>query len=434
MNYEECIKYNQSIQVGATIKPGLESITNLLQMLGNPQKDLKFIHIAGTNGKGSTASFISSALSANGVKVGRYVSPAVFSNLEKIQYTQDGSITYVTEEEYAHTITQIRVAIELLQNKNLAIPTEFEIETAASFLLFKKWNCDVVVLETGMGGRLDATNIVENVECVVITSISMDHMKFLGDTIEKIAYEKSGIIKKNVPVVTCQHDNVAFGVIRDKCMELNSELSTVNQQQIFVHEQNLNEIIFDYGDYHDVSIPLIGDYQIENAALALECISKLKNRYSINSKDVLRGFSQTKWPGRFDVISTTPVIVADGAHNPDGIFQLCKSIDTHFSNVKRIGIMGVFSDKNFEKMSEMVEPLFDTIMTITPPTKRGLSSKILSDTINKYARKDKATPFDNFEDALKCAENTQLNEDCVILIFGSLSIMKQAYQIVLSEE
>lgn len=426
MNYREAIQYMRQIQKGDTVKPGLDMTKRLMEYLGNPQNKLHFVHIAGTNGKGSTAAFISSIYAAHGLKVGRYASPAVFSEFEKIQYVYGEKSVYITEEEMAEHITHIRRAIEKMQKRGEGVPTEFEIETAAAFLAFARWNCDLVVLEAGMGGRLDATNIVTTVQCAVITPVSMDHMKFLGSTIEEIAYEKAGIIKRHIPVVVYQHDERAQGCLAGVCREQECKWSAVSDDDWKVRKASLLGTVFDYKRYRELRIRMPGLYQVENACLAIECVEAMNSRFPVSEEQLRKGLARAVWRGRFDVYEKRPVVVMDGAHNPDGIQHFLESVHVYFENYQKVGIVGIFADKDYADMARRIGDTFDQVYTVTPPTERGLPAEKLAEQIRGHA-----VACASIQEAVelggkKCEQLACSGEEQGLFIFGSLSILKSA--------
>ncbi len=437
MNYREATEYVKQIQVGAKIKPGLEVTRKLMQLLGDPQAGLSFIHVAGTNGKGSTAAFISSMYAAAGWKVGRFVSPAVFSERESIRYEQDGETVYVTEEEMARYLTAILAVVEQMKRCGDGIPTEFEIETAAAFLAFADWQCDLVVLETGMGGLLDATNIITTTACAVITPVAMDHMKFLGDTIEQIAAQKAGIIKEHVPVVMCQHDAAAAACLSDKCRERGCEWSEVLQKNIRIRESTLSGTRFDYKQYRDLRISMPGLYQVENACLAIECAEMLHapsaGHSPLTEDEIRRGLAGARWRGRFEVISEMPCVVVDGAHNPDGMNGFLRSVNTYFETEDKVAVMGVFADKDYHAMAKMIGHTFSQIYTVTPPSERALAAEELASVLNACALNEAAKAEKAADRAVACGmlseafDLAKQHRDAVIFIFGSLSFLKGAY-------
>ncbi len=425
MDYIESIQYIKSIQSGAKIKPGLETIRSLLGLLGNPQDKLSFVHIAGTNGKGSTAAFISSVLAESGQKVGRYVSPAVFSEGEKIQWIQGEKTHSITEAEFAHIMTGMRQAVETMREQGKMLPTEFEIETVVAFLAFEKWNCDMVVLETGMGGRLDATNVVQNVVCTVITPVSMDHMKFLGNTIEEIAEEKAGIIKPRVPVITFQKIKAAEDRIVQSGREKKAEVICVRKEDITITQTGREGSVFRYGPYVEMKISMTGAYQVENAALALSCLDCLRKKYRISDEQIKEGMVRAHWHGRFDVLQRNPVVVVDGAHNPDGMVRFLESVHLFYGDLKKIGIMGVFADKDYETMCREIQGTFQKIYTVTPPAERGLPAEKLALQLNQCG--ERAEAVSSIREAVRKALEDSVSGEDGIFVFGSLSFLKEVY-------
>lgn len=437
MNYREAVTYVKEIQVGAKIKPGLEVTGKLMRLLGDPQAGLSFVHVAGTNGKGSTAAFISSMFAAAGRKVGRFVSPAVFSERESIRYEKDGETVFVTEEEMAGYLTAIRAAVEQMAKQGDGIPTEFEVETAAAFLAFADWKCDLVVLETGMGGRLDATNIITTTVCAVITPVAMDHMKFLGETVGQIAYEKAGIIKKHVPVVMCQHDAEAADCIVRTCRERGCEWRGVSTEDIHIRETTRSGTRFDYKNYRDLRIGIPGLYQVENACLAVECAEMLhvlpEGCFFLTEGGIRRGLAAAKWRGRFEIINENPCVVVDGAHNPDGMKAFLESVNTYFKTEEKIAVMGVFADKDYHAMARLVRQTFSRIYTVTPPSERALAAKELAGALNACAQNGAVQTGEAANQAFACKTLPEAfgmagqHGNAVIFIFGSLSLLKEAY-------
>lgn len=426
MDYRQAKEYIQKIQSGAKIKPGLETTAELLKHLGDPQDKLRFVHIAGTNGKGSTASFISSILAEAGYKVGRYVSPAVCSELETIQWMQDRKTVYIAEKEMADILTEVIGAVKEMRTAGWGTPTEFEIGTAAAFLAFVLQNTDIVVLETGMGGRLDSTNVVKTTDCAVITPVAMDHMKFLGNTLEEIAGEKAGIIKEHVPAVTCQKKEGVQRILSGVCLEKEAELYTVKREKIQIKRTSLKGSLFEYGEYGELSIALPGLYQVENACLALECINILKEKYPVSKEQIRNGLAGAAWPGRFEVIRQNPLVVVDGAHNMDGMKCFLESVRMYFGTGRKIGIMGVFADKEHKAMAALLTGIFDKVYTVTPGSERGLPAKELAKELE--ACQIHAVDCRSFKEAAQYAIRDSSDGDCPVFVFGSLSLIKEAYR------
>lgn len=409
---------------------GLKSMKQLLKELNNPEDKLKFIHIAGTNGKGSTGAFISFILAASGYKVGRYISPSVLEYEEKIHvlsYNQDKFIAEnINKEEIFNSIKEIQDACDRMVEKGYNHPTIFEIETAMSFLHFVHAKCDIVVLEVGMGGRLDATNVVNQVVCSVITSISMDHMDYLGDTIEKIAAEKAGIIKKNTSVISYEQEKKVEEVLKCICKENDSPFTMADFKDIIIVREDLYGTEFSYKNYKNLTIRLLGRNQVYNGVTALLVIEELiKLGYNIQETAIRKGFRETRWRGRFEMIAQKPIVVVDGAHNEDGAKALGRNIETYFKGKRLIYIMGVLKDKDYEGILKHTSSYAEAIITITPNNKRGLSSKELAKSASKYCQH--VVDADSIESGVSLGLQMAGEED-IILIFGSLSYLADIYK------
>ncbi|MFA9377499.1 MAG: folylpolyglutamate synthase/dihydrofolate synthase family protein [Lachnotalea sp.] len=397
---------------------GLESITQLLKRVGDPHKELKFVHIAGTNGKGSTLAFISTILKTAGYKTGRYISPSVFSYREKIQVNEE----YIQKESLAKLTFVIKDAIELMLASGLAHPTVFEVETVLAFLYFKQEKCDIVVIETGLGGLLDATNVVENTMVAVITPIDRDHMEFLGDSIKEIAWNKAGIIKKDSVVVTANQSTDAMEVIKEQCRQFDNELEVADLSKVTnVLYENL-QIHFNYKEFNGIEINLAGSYQIQNAIVAIEAVKALrKYAFSITQEAILEGLRTARWAGRFAKISENPLIILDGAHNEAAAIRLRETIKCYFEDKKLMFVIGVFADKDYEKIAEITTSLAYKILTVTTPDNpRALSGEKLAQTISKY--NSNVEYVESIESAVQKCFNEK-NEVDAIIVFGSLSYL-----------
>jgi dihydrofolate synthase/folylpolyglutamate synthase len=422
MTYEEAREFiRNSNQYG--IVPGLETITELLRRLGNPQEKLKVIHVAGTNGKGSVSALITSILCEAGYRVGRYLSPAVFTYREIIQVAEK-RIEYITVEGICDAIAKIKPACEDMVKEGFAHPTSFEIETAMAMLYLLSEQVDFAVIEVGLGGRLDATNVIKHPVCSIITSISMDHMKILGDTLEKIAAEKAGIIKEGSPAVTCRQEPGVLKVLEETCKGKNTKLVVSDFDKAakvrFTPEETSFSIVSEKKE--DIyRIRLLGEYQVDNAVLAVkaaEVIDKLG--YPISDEAVKNGLFNAKWSGRFEVIARDPYLVIDGAHNEDAALVLKKSIQLYFTNRRIIYMIGVLADKDYKKILKITAPLADVIITLTPNNNRALSS----DALAKEARAfhNRVMDAGNMKEALRLAYKEAGVND-VIIAFGSLSFL-----------
>lgn len=432
MTYEKARAFiDQSNQYGS--KLGLETITELLRRLGNPQDKIKIIHVAGTNGKGSTTAFLATILASAGYRVGRYISPAVFSYRERVQIsTYEQGIhhhEYISKEGVSEAITLISSLCEEMQRDGFAHPTSFEIETAMAMLYLSREQVDFAVVEVGLGGRLDATNVINEPVCCVITSISMDHMQFLGDTIEKIATEKAGIIKKGTPVITGNTDAKVLKIIRQVCEEQSAPFTLATAGEVEDIDYSPEGTTFSYQG-QTYALQLLGEHQISNAILAMEAARQLeKQGYRISEEAIRNGLRQTKWGGRFELLRREPYFIIDGAHNGDAALQLEKSIRHYFSGRRILLIMGVFADKDYKQILSIIAPLATAILTITPDNDRALASTQLAIEAKNYTTA-KIIDAENPEKAVDIAFTIAEKED-VIIAFGSLSILSSMKEALL---
>lgn len=412
MTYKEATEYINSLK-NRGIVPGLSVMRRLCDELGNPQDKVKTIHIAGTNGKGSVGAFIGSILMSAGFDTGRFVSPAVEDNREV--YRHNGE--WISETDYALCVEKIRAAAKKIESEGF-FPTSFEAETAAAFVYFNMKNCDYAVVECGMGGRLDATNVTASPECSVITTVSLDHTAFLGDTLEKIAAEKAGIIKRGSPVAAAYGNTE--NVIKQKCEELSSGLVFARKPEITACGMDGIDFIYKGLKLHTT---LAGMYQAENAALAVEAVRLLKDK--ISNTAIAEGIKNARWGYRFEVCRKKPYWILDGAHNPNGADRLMETLDKYLPEGRIVYIFGVFKDKDYERIAELTARRADRIYTVKPPSDRGMDSFVLAQTVKKYARDVIAAK--SIEQAVKmCAE-----EECrAVVCFGSLSFLKQIKRIL----
>lgn len=420
MNYEEAREYLDQVSKGGSVL-GLDNMRELLKRLENPQDSLKFVHISGTNGKGSVLAYVSTVFKEAGYRTGRYISPTLFSYREKIQVNE----SFIGREDLARLTEEVKKAAEEMQNSGKGFPTIFEIETALAFLYFAEQKCDIVILETGLGGALDATNVITTSVMEVITSISMDHMEFLGDTLGKIALQKAGIIKPHTSVVSAVQDMEAMEVIRDVCRKKECVFDTVDQEQIKDISYGYEGQSFSYKDWKNIKISLMGSYQIKNAALALEAIEALRKLgYELNDKAVYQGMKTAVWKGRFTVISKEPFIIMDGAHNQAAAEELVRSLKLYYPGKKFYYIFGMFRDKDYHQVIRLTAPLAEHIVTVeTPENPRALPAEELKKAVAEV------NPSVEAAGNLRMAVNRvmeQIDKDAVIVIFGSLSFLGEA--------
>lgn len=418
VTYKEARVYLDEVSKYGSVL-GLDAVQNLLYELGNPQDALRFIHIAGTNGKGSVLAFTSGILSEAGFRTGRYISPTVISYLERIQV--DGK--WILEVEFAELVEEVRRAIVRMEAKGLTSPTVFEIETAIAFLYFQRKHCDVVVLETGLGGSLDATNIVKNTVVAAFTSISRDHMSYLGDTLEEIARNKAGIIKPGCIVVSAAQKPEVKKELELYAEKCGCRIRFSNPEEAVVLEQDYRGQTFSYRGMEHLQIKMAGSYQILNAVTAWEIIDAWNSifEHQISEQAIRRGFVKAQWPGRFMCIKESPIFIIDGAHNVDAAKRLRESVELLFHGQRLVYIMGVFQDKEYEKMAEIMAPLAKCIYTVNLPDKnRTLPAEELKHAVEPYCRGPVYAVGD-----VSLAVEKALQEEEVILAFGSLSYLGQ---------
>ena len=417
MLYEEARVYLEHVSKYGSVL-GLESIRHLMEELGNPQNELQVIHIAGTNGKGSILAYVSTVLQCAGWKVGRYISPTVMEYLERFQI--DGE--YMPKEVLLPIVEEVKWAAEQMQMKGMPYPTVFEIETAIAFVYFARENCDYVVLETGLGGRLDATNIVKNTQVCVFASISMDHMAVLGNTLAEITEEKAGILKTESVAVSYPQTEEVRKILQQKADEKNIPIWFADKEQVVVQKEELGSQIFSYKEFRDVEIQLTGRNQIENAITALEVIRALRNQnVSIPDEAIYQGMRRTVWPGRFQVLETSPLVIVDGAHNEDATRRLAENIRTYLQGRPIIGVMGVFKDKAYKTIIEIMQPYLEYVYTIDLPNKdRTLDRRELVRVLK--AQGISAEDCESVEKALRKAKK-RAKDGQAVLVFGSLSYL-----------
>lgn len=418
MNYQEALKYiSETHKFGMRL--GLESTEKLLELLGNPQEKLNIVHVAGTNGKGSVCSFISSILKESGYKVGLYTSPYLETFTERIRVNGAN----IPEEDVARIITLIKEKIEIMVNEGYSYPTEFEIVTAMAFYYYSEQKTDYVVLEVGLGGRYDSTNVIKNPLVSVIVSISLDHTGILGDTVEKITYEKAGIIKENGTVIAYKQCKEAENVIKEVCQEKDADYIEVNFENIVVKKSDIYSQIYSCNimgeKYDDIEIKLIGEHQINNSIVALNVIKFLQKNKKIKIEEsaIRKGLSNTKWPGRIEKIKENPMFIIDGAHNEDGAKSLAKALDKNFKGKEMTLLIGMLEDKDIESVLEILMPRFKKVITTTPDNPRAISSEKLKEKIEKYTTNIISKP--DIKQAVEYTLKTS-KEDEIIISAGSL--------------
>lgn len=426
MTYEEAKNYLEDCNQYAG-EFTLEPLKEMLRRLGDPQDRLRFVHIAGTNGKGSVLAYVSTVLKEAGYRVGRYISPTIFSYRERIQVNEQ----YISREDLTRLAGRVRAAGDQMLAEGLRHPTMFEAETALAFLYFAEQACDLVVLECGMGGRMDATNVICHTVAAALVSISMDHMGFLGNTLSEIAGNKAGIIKPGCTAVTVKQQPEAERIIKAQAKACGCPVVTADPERVENRERGLFRQTFDYRDRKHMEISLSGEHQFENAALALEVIDVLREKgYEIPEEAVRDGFRKTVWTGRFSVAAQEPYFIVDGAHNRGAAEKLATSIERYLPGKRLIYIMGVLADKEYDAVIEKTAGYASEIITVmTPDNVRALPAEELAKAVAAWNPHVQAAR--SLKDAVDRAYELAGKED-VILAFGSLSYLGELIRIVRS--
>ena len=409
MNAEQAIAYIHSVCWKGSI-PGLGRTQELLEKMGNPEKKLKFVHIAGTNGKGSTAAMTASILSKAGYRTGLYTSPYIYRFHERIQV--DG--VEISDED----LTEITEYVKPLADSMAQSPTEFELVCCIAFEYFYRKKCDIVVLEVGMGGAWDATNVIEAPEVAVITNIGLDHTEYLGDTVEKIAETKSGIFKPHGHAVVYRSTPSVEAVYERVCAERDVSLRKADFDGLVLKAHTLEGQVFDCGSRKNLVLPLLGDHQLHNASVVLSIADTLIGEgWNISEQNIYDGIRDVRWPGRFDIVCRKPLFIIDGGHNPQCIEALVKNIRDYLAGKKVVALTGVLADKDYADMYKPVMPLVDRFVCITPPNPRKLEAEQLARYLRQAGAQAQAS--ESILDGVKKAMDLA-GEDGVVLCFGSL--------------
>lgn len=412
MNYNEALNFIHSRDKFGS-RPGMERIEALCNVFDNPQDKLKYVHVAGTNGKGSTCHMIASVLSESGYKVGLFTSPFVVDFRERIQINSE----MISQEDLTEIISEVKPVVEKLSKHGIE-PTEFEIITITAFLYFLRQNCDIVVLEVGLGGLLDSTNIIKKSEVSVITSISLDHTNILGDTLLKIAEHKCGIFKEGGNVVGYpQPDFAVERFIKDKAKEKNCKYFPHELSKIRLVREEIDGSTIIYAGC-TFKIPLTGKHQLYNFATAVAAINVLKqNGWNVTYKSLIDGISKVKVPARTEIISHTPLTIIDGGHNAEGVDALCNTLVKFCANRKIIAVFGMMKDKDYRYAVKKLAPLCERIYTTEASNPRTLDAKSLAKEVKQYCKKVRPEPNPEkaYYKALKKAK-----DDDVVLVCGSL--------------
>jgi len=406
---EQTLNYIHGLYRKGT-KPDLSRVGTLLSLVGDPQKQLKFIHIAGTNGKGSTAAMSASILHKAGYKVGLFTSPYIYRFNERIQINGQ----QIPDQDVIDLTAHLReLTVQMPE-----MPTEFDFVTAMAMVYFAREGCDIVVLEVGVGGALDSTNIIPAPEVAVITNIGLDHTDLLGDTVEKIAAVKAGIIKEGCHAVVYRGTESVEKVYEDICKEKQVPLAKADFAGLTLHSHDLYGQCFDCGSRKNLELPLLGGHQLHNAAVVLAVMDALIQRgWNIPEERIYQGMKEVSWPGRFDIICRDPLFIIDGGHNPQCIEALVKNIEDYLSGRKLIVLTGVLADKDYADMFRPVMPFAQHFVCITPDNPRKMEAADLARYLQNAGAE--ATPCDTVVEGVRTAK-ALAGDDGVVLCFGSL--------------
>ena len=423
MTVEQALEYIHSV-CWKGMMPGLSRINCLLEKMGNPHKDLKFVHIAGTNGKGSTAAMTASILRKAGYRTGLYTSPYIYTFHERMQV--DGQL--ISDED----LVAVTEFVKPLADSMTQTPTEFELVSCIAFEYFKRKGCDIVVLEVGMGGALDSTNVIDCPEVAVITNIGLDHTDVLGSTLEEIAMNKAGIFKEGGNAVIYRGTPSVEAVFEQVCQEKNVSLKKADFDSLELTSHDLFGQVFSCGKYKDLQLPLLGDHQLHNAAVVLAVADTLIEKgWNISRQNIYDGIRDVSWPGRFDIVCRDPLFIIDGGHNPQCLEALVKNIEDYLTGRRVIALTGVLADKDYGDMYKPVMPLIEQFVCVTPPNPRCLSAQDLAEHLRAVGAT--ATACQQIRDGVRKAMELA-GQDGVVLCFGSLYTIGSIRDALLEEK
>lgn len=410
MNYEEALEYIHSIDSLGT-KPGLSRITALLALAGNPQNNtMKYVHVTGTNGKGSVCALLAQILMQSGYKTGLYTSPYIVDFTERIQI--DG--VKITHGALAEIVTKLRALSASFEDK----PTEFEFITAAAFMYFARERCDVVVLEVGMGGEFDATNVIQRPELSVITSVALDHTAYLGRTVREIALTKSGIIKDLCPVLFAGDDELALEIVCDAAKKHGSAFRSLDVSDIRDASYSLNATVFSYKNLENIKLSLLGKFQLRNAAAVIECVDIMRSRgWNIPESALREGLEKVIWKARFELFSTDPYIIIDGGHNPQCAKAVYDSMRLYFGDEKAVLLTGMMKDKDCKTVAHILAPALQAVFTVRPENPRAMDPDALAEIYR--SEKIPSEAFGELEKGVREAYLLAARTGSVLLVTGS---------------
>lgn len=413
MTYEESLDYIESLKLLGS-KPGLSRVTDLAEKMGNSQNKLKIIHVTGTNGKGSVCAMLDSILRKAGFKTGRFSSPWI----EKINEYISINGSEISNDDFAKLILEVKNKADKMAES----PTEFEFMVVAAFEHFKKENCDTVIVETGMGGLSDATNIIKNPILSIITGVAIDHTKFLGETVEEIAAQKAGIIKDGVPVLFGGDDESAYKVIEKVANEKKAEVYKTDEKSLNIISSDICGNKFAYRGL-EVSTNLAGEYQPINAMTVIDAVDVLSTQgIEIDDENIIDGLKEVKWKGRFEVLKTKPVLIFDGGHNVNGVLNFAKTVKDYYGDKKVNIITGTLQDKEYKKIANILSLLANEVFTVTPDNPRALDAKEYKKVFEEKGVK--TTAYEHITDAVKMALEISEEQNIPLFAVGSLYMYK----------
>ncbi len=416
MTYEEALNYIHSVSWKGSV-PGLSRISALLDLMGHPERRCRFIHVAGTNGKGSTCAMLASIFRKAGYRTGLYTSPYLIDFNERIEV--DG--TMISNDELCEVTEYVRPLADSLADK----PTEFELITAIGFEYFARRACDIVVCEVGMGGEFDATNVIPAPEAAIICNIGLDHTAFLGDTLEKIAATKSGIIKPGCDAVLYRSTSSVERVVEERCEKVGARLHKADFDSIKPISADLFGQVFDWESFKELKLPLLGEHQLDNAAVVLTAVEVLRAKgWAITEANIREGLRDVVWHGRFEIVRRDPLFIVDGGHNPQCIEALVKSVKTYLSGREITVLTGVLADKDFHCMYKDAAEFAKEFVTVTPGNPRALPADKLAEYLKGFGKP--VTACRSVADGVRLAvEHTK--KDGVVLCYGSLYMLGEVY-------
>ena len=424
MSMEKVISYVNTNR-GDGQKESLDRLYTLLEKLGNPHKNLKYIHITGTNGKGSTASMFQSVFQESNLSVGLFTSPHLEVVNERIRLNGEN----ITDADFIRLVDVIEPHVLELEEQMKQNYYAFELLTAVAFLYFQEKQPDIILLEAGIGGRLDSTNVIEESEVSIITSLGLDHMATLGETLEEIMYEKVHILKEEGYLITGPITEHLKLIANRQAEQVNGNVTFLDKNEIKIYESTLGQQVFSYREWKDVKITLLGLHQIENACLVLEACEQLIHKgWPLEKATIYRGLEKASWPGRFEKVFNKPLFYMDGAHNEASVKRMVETLETTFTDQKFYFVLGMMKDKNYTKMIQQVEHLAKAFYLVSPDWQRGFDVKEVAN--NLLTAGYKATAMEHCDEVLDLIQN-EIPKDETVIQFGSLYLvgeMKQTLQ------